>query len=111
MYEIAFVHVSHRDAAAARVMFERVIGTRHPVWAAAAMAGLAGVLRRRDDPEGAEALYREGRRATRAGLRTRRASWGTCWRVRETSPGLRLPGSASSTRTTLSWPGRRSPAW
>ena len=31
MYEIAFVHVSHRDAAAARVMFERVIsvpGTR-----------------------------------------------------------------------------------
>ncbi len=59
MYEIAFVHVSHRDAAAARAMFERVIGTRHPVWAAAAMAGLAGVLTRRDDPEGAEALYRE----------------------------------------------------
>jgi tetratricopeptide (TPR) repeat protein len=48
-----------RRSAAARAMFERVIGTRHPVWAAAAMAGLAGVLKRRDDPEGAEALYRE----------------------------------------------------
>jgi hypothetical protein len=59
MYEIAFVHVSHRDAAAARAMFERVIGTRHPVWAAAAMVGLASVLKRWDDPEGAEALYRE----------------------------------------------------
>jgi tetratricopeptide (TPR) repeat protein len=59
MYEIAFVHVSHRDAAAARAMFERVIDTRHPVWAAAAMVGLASALMRRDDPEGAEALYRE----------------------------------------------------
>lgn len=59
MYEIAFVHVSNRDAAVARAMFERVIGTRHPVWAAAAMVGLAGMLTRRDDPEGAEALYRE----------------------------------------------------
>jgi tetratricopeptide (TPR) repeat protein len=59
MYEIAFVQVGHRDAAAARATFEWVIGTRHPVWAAAAMVGLAGTLKRRDDPEGAEALYRE----------------------------------------------------
>ena len=59
MYEIAFVQVSHRDAAAARATFEWVIATRHPVWAAAAMVGLAGALKHRDDPEGAEALYRE----------------------------------------------------
>jgi hypothetical protein len=63
MYEIASVHVSHRDAAAARAAFEWVIATRHPVWAAAAMVGLAWVLKRRDDPEGAEALYREAAEA------------------------------------------------
>jgi tetratricopeptide (TPR) repeat protein len=59
MYEIGFVQVSHHGAVAARAMFERVIDTRHPVWAAAAMVGLADVLKGRDDPEGAEALYRE----------------------------------------------------
>lgn len=36
-----------------------MIGTRQPVWAAAAMVGLAGVLCRDDDPQGAEALYRQ----------------------------------------------------
>jgi tetratricopeptide (TPR) repeat protein len=66
-YEIAFMHVSQRDAAAAGAMFERVIGTRHPLWAAAAMVGLAGVLTRGDDPEGAEALYREAIEAGDAG--------------------------------------------
>jgi tetratricopeptide (TPR) repeat protein len=61
MYEIAMLRVLDRDTAtpAARVMFERVIGTRHPVWAPAAKVGLAGVLLRRDDPDGAAALYRE----------------------------------------------------
>jgi tetratricopeptide (TPR) repeat protein len=67
MYEIAFMHVSHRDSAAAGVMFERVIGTRHPLWAAAAMVGLAGVLTRGGDSEGAEALYREAIEAGDAG--------------------------------------------
>jgi tetratricopeptide (TPR) repeat protein len=62
-YEIAFVHVDHRDAAAARVMFERVITSRHPVWAAAAMTGLAGMLNRTGDPEAAAALYREAAEA------------------------------------------------
>jgi tetratricopeptide (TPR) repeat protein len=62
MYEIAFVRVFQHDAAAARAMFERVIDTRHPVWTAAAMVGLAGQLERRD-PEGAEALYREAAEA------------------------------------------------
>jgi tetratricopeptide (TPR) repeat protein len=67
MYEIAFMHVSHRDADAAGAMFERIIGTRHPRWAAAAMVGLAGVLTRRGDLEGAEALYREAIEAGDAG--------------------------------------------
>jgi predicted negative regulator of RcsB-dependent stress response len=53
------VQVSQRDAAAAAATFQRVIGTRHPEWAAAAMVGLAGVLMRGGDPEGAEALYRK----------------------------------------------------
>ena len=53
------MQVSQRDAAAAAATFQRVIGTRHPEWAAAAMVGLAGVLMRGGDPEGAEALYRK----------------------------------------------------
>jgi tetratricopeptide (TPR) repeat protein len=66
-YEIAFVHVDHRDAAAARDTFERVIATRHPVWAAAAMTGLADVLNRTGDPGGTVALYREAAEAGDAG--------------------------------------------
>jgi TolA-binding protein len=58
MYEIACDHMLRHDAAAA-AMFRQVIGTRHPTWAAAAMVGLGNVLKRGNDPEGAEALYRD----------------------------------------------------
>jgi tetratricopeptide (TPR) repeat protein len=58
MYEIA-AEASRRDPAAARAMFQRVIQTRHPEWAAAAMVGLAGMLKRQDDREGAADLYRK----------------------------------------------------
>lgn len=58
MYEIACEQWLHRDEAAAAAMFQRVIGTCHPKWAAA-MVGLGQLLKRGGDPEGAEALYRE----------------------------------------------------
>lgn len=74
MHEIASMHVSNRDAAAARAMFERVIGTGHPLWAAAGMVGLAGVLKCSDDPEGAEARYREAIEAGNADW-SAHASW------------------------------------
>ena len=62
MYEVACGHVLRDDAAAA-AMFRRVIGTRRPKWAAAAMVGLAKVLMRGGDPGGAEALCREAAEA------------------------------------------------
>lgn len=58
MYEIACDQMMRRDAAAA-AMFRRVIETRHPTWAAAAMVGLGKMLKRDGDREGAEALYRD----------------------------------------------------
>jgi tetratricopeptide (TPR) repeat protein len=62
MYELACDHVLRRDATAA-AMFRQVIDTRHPKWAAAAMVGLAKVLMRGDDPEGAAALCRQAAEA------------------------------------------------
>lgn len=81
MYEIACAQ--HRDEAAA--MFRKVIATRHPEWAAAAMVALAGMLMLGDDPEGAETLYREAVEAGNADWSAHAScSLGTCWRERGT---------------------------
>jgi len=69
-YQIALVQVARRGAAAARAGFERVIDTGHPVWAAAAMVGLA----RGAAPPEARSLYRRAIEEGDAGW-SAHASW------------------------------------
>ena len=70
MYQVALVHMARRDVTAARAVLERVIETRHPVWAAAAMVGLA----RQQDVDSARSLYRRAIKEGDADW-SARASW------------------------------------
>lgn len=71
IYNSAFVHMPNLDQGA---ILQRVIDTRHPEWAPAAMVSLAALRRHAGDDQGAEAMYRAAAQAGNPNLAAE-ASW------------------------------------
>jgi hypothetical protein len=100
LYEIVFLHHDAGDAAAADAALRQVIDTGHPVWAAAAMICLAGIVAE-DDAAAAEACTgMRCRPVTRTGRRTPRSGSVSCWRPMATSPEQSPPGRPRLTERT-----------